>query len=231
MKFNHRNSLLFIALVILIAVASLRSVRGYLLFPQQQSQPGTLAAYVEEAQAQSVSQYSFPSGFHEYVVPETWDEVLNNFSFVIAEPLEKRSYGTGNDTTITSFYKFRILETLRSRPAPFAVTNPPTDMSAPQPNEFFMFKWGGLLSLSGVQLVAEEPTFPEFTMGQQYLMVMQLDASSKMANNALGPFGAYIINSNGTFESISPNGSTFETDLSTRYNNSINQLRAALSTP
>lgn len=228
MQTRPRNLILLLALVGTLTAVTIRSGRAYYLV-QQQSQPGTIAGYIEEAQAQNLNSITFDSGIHEYFVPNSWDEVLGRFSFLVVEPTELRSYGALADDTITSWYRFRLVETLATKPPPFAITQPPSDMTSPQSNEILMFKWGGTIIVNGVSVTAEEPAFPNFTMGQRYLLVVQLDANTKLVNNAMGVDGAYHIGANGQISSLNPNGGIFANDLAGRYSNSIDQLRIALN--
>lgn len=227
MKLTRKKVILYLIPLVLLGI-TLPSARGHLFFTQQPTEAGTLGAYVQEAQSMSLSTYEFPAGFHEYVTPETWSQVINNFTFVVADVTEVKSHGTANDRTITSWYRFHIVETLSSKPAPFPITDPPNDMTAPQANEILMFKWSGAVALNGVQLIAEEPSFPALAVGQRCLLILQLDSNTRLGNNALGPNGVYLITNN-TFTSINPEGSYFQSDLANLYNNSLTSLRAALS--
>jgi len=227
MKLTPKRLILFLILLVLFGI-TLQSARGHLFFTQQPTEAGTLGAYVQEAQSLGLSTYEFPAGFHEYWTPQTWPEVINNFTFVVADVTEAKSHGVANDRTISTWYRFQIVETLSSKPAPFAITNPPNDMTAPQANEILMFKWSGTVTLNGVQLIAEEPSFPPLTVGQRCLLIVQLDSNTRLANNALGSNGVYLI-TNDTFTSINPEGSYFASDLANLYNNSLTNLRAALS--
>ena len=227
MQTKTRNLILLLALLSSFAALTIQSGRAYYLF--QQSQPGTIAGYIEEAQAQNLSSITFDSGIHEYFIPSSWDEVLTGFSFLVVEPTELRSYGALTDDTIRSWYRFRVGETLAAKPPPFAITQPPSDMASPQNNEILMFKWGGTITVNGVSVTAEEPAFPNFTIGQRYLLVVQLDTNTKLVNNAMGVDGAYSLGANGQISSLNPNGGIFASDLAGRYGSSIDQLRVALN--
>lgn len=228
MRIRTATKVALVILVGILSVLTLQSVRAYLI-SQQQAQPATIAAYIAEAQAQNQTSITFPVGIHEYFLPNTWDNVISGFSFVIVEPIELRSYGTLTDDIVKSWYRFRVIETLSSKPPPFGITNPPTDMAQPQSNEILVFKWGGTVTLNGVQVTAEDPSFPNFTMGQRYLLIVQVDSNTRLANNAMGSDGAYAITSTGQILPVSPEGGAFQNDLATRYSSSIAQLRTALA--
>lgn len=228
MKVQTKKIIVLVIAVGALSVITIQSVRAYLI-AQLQAQPGTIAAYIEEAQANNETSISFPSGIHEYFLPNTWDSVVSSFSFLVVEPIEVRSYGTLTDDTVRSWYRFRVIETLSTKAPPFAITDPPGDMAPPQSNEILAFKWGGTVTVNGVQVTAEEPSFPNFVMGQRYLLVVQVDPNTRLANNAMGPDGAYIITASGQIVPVNSAGGVFQNDLASRYSSSIDQLRAALS--
>lgn len=208
------------------------SVRAYLLFQQTGSHPGTLDYFAEQAQAQGLTQYHFSAGVHEYQISRTWDDVVARFSFVVAEPLEVKSYphpGVGGDSDIESWYRFRIIETLSQKPTPFQLNPGPSDIAPAQPGQLLVHKFGGTLLRNGVQLVADEPSFPDYALGQRYLLILFVDPNSSVGSVTMGSNGVYSVSASGTISSVDLVGSVFEADLATRYNNSLDQLRAALS--
>jgi hypothetical protein len=226
---------LLAASLIIVGAFMIPSVRAYLPFPQAGSHPGTLDFYAEQAQAQGLSQYTFPAGITEYSVSRSWDDALSRFSIILAEPLEVRSYPRGaadlGDSNIESWYRFRVLETLSSKPNPFPINGFPADMAPPQSDQLLVWKAGGRLTRNGVQLFGEEPAFPEFVFGQRYLLILYLDPISRGGDITMGSYGVYYVNASGVISSVDPGGSVFDTDLANRYGNSINNLRAALSGP
>jgi hypothetical protein len=224
---------LLAASLIIVGAFMIRSVRAYLPFPQAGSHPGTLDFYAEQAQAQGLSQYTFPAGIIEYSVSPSWDDAVSRFSFVLAEPIEVRSYprgeGVGGYCCIQSWYRFRVLETLSSKPTPFPINGFPTDMAPPQSDQLLIWKSGGRLTRNGVQLFAEEPAFPEYTFGQRYLLILFIDLNTRGGDVSMGSYGVYSVNASGVLTSIDPGGGIFDADLASRYGNSINSLRAALN--
>lgn len=228
MNLKTKKLMAVMVLVVVLSLVTLQSGRAFLTW-QSQAQPGTIAAYLEEAQVNNQNSITFPAGIHEYFRPDTWDGVISGFSFLIAEPIEVRSFGTLTDDTIKSWYRFRIIETLATKPPPFAITDPPGGMAPPQTNELLVFKWGGTVTLNGIQVTAEEPSFPDLIIGQRYLLIVQVDPSTRLANNAMGSDGAYTISASGQILPVNPEGGVFQNDLATRYSSSIDQLRAALA--
>jgi hypothetical protein len=225
-------SVCFISLLISLASGSsfLKAVKA----PQQTFPPGTLNYYAQQAQAQGFTRYTFESGIYEYVEPDNWDIVLGAYSFAVVELLETRSYPDSTDGTIGSWQRFRVLETLSQKPLACSdcfYPTPPNDVLPAQPDEILVRKHSGTLQRNGVTLVAKESDFPDFTAGQRYLLIVDLNSSTKVGDLALGPAGAYRLDASNNIACVCdiPNAhNPYQADIASRYNNSLNQLRVAL---
>lgn len=232
-----RNKLGMLALILLVAVgvfsiksAAIKAKRA----PQITAEQGTLAWYAQQAQAQGATGYQFNAGEVEYSQPNGWDDVLTNYSLVRGQFLTAKSYPALQNRSIITWYKFRIDETLSQKPilscagCP-SIPTPPAEMLPIQANEVLVSKLGGTLDYNGVTLVARETSFPDFLFSTNYLLILQLDTSSRVGKLDLGPVGAYKVNSSGIMQVINPEMNVYGNDLTNRYANSINQLRAALN--
>jgi hypothetical protein len=223
---------LLAASLIIVGAFMIPSVRAYLLFQQTGSHPGTLDYYAEQALAQGLTEYHFSAGIYEYRLSPSWDDVVSRFSFVVAEPIEVKSsptQGVGGDDGIQSWYRFRVIEQLSSKPPPFVLGPLPSDLQPAQTDQLWVFKPGGILQRNGVQLVADELSFPAYSFGQRYLLILYLDPTARSGAIIMGSQAVYSVTSSGVLSSVDPLGSVFEADLATRYNNSLDQLRAALN--
>jgi hypothetical protein len=206
-------------------------VKAYLVHTQSDLMPNTLAWYAEQAQARGLTRYEIGAGIHEYYLPDTWNDVLTRFSLVVAEPVELRSYphpGVGGDSDIETWYRFRVVETLSTKTTPFPLGPGPSDMLPAHSDELFVFKWGGSLTQSGVQLDAIESDYPAYMIGQKYLVILDQDLSQRVGSVQMGSAGVFLVSSTGNLSSISPGESIFQEDLANRYSNSLDQLRASL---
>lgn len=200
---------------------------------QTSTVPNTLGWYAQQAQAQGKTEYLFDAGIYEYLVPSTWDDVIaSDFTFIVAEPTGSKSYPTpganGTQDGIETWYRFKVDETLSSKPVPGSLHPAPNDAPPLQNNEIYIRKAGGSLSLNGIELTAVEPDFPVYRIGQKYLMILYYDPASKLGAIVMGSNGVYSVDSSGNLSSVSSNGSPYTDDIANRYNNNLNQLRAAL---
>ncbi|HEX3145374.1 MAG TPA: hypothetical protein VHQ64_15485 [Pyrinomonadaceae bacterium] len=204
--------------------------------PQAPTEANTLAWYAEQAQAAGANAYNFGSARVEYDEPETWDDVLANYTVVTAQLVSSQSYATFMDRDIQTWYKFRINETLSQKPiiscdgCPPFPTAPP-EMLPLQANEMLVAKPGGSLSYNGIFLTSQNPEFPDFLPSETYMFVMQLDTASQVGKLSIGPSGAYSVDANSIMHPTNPILNVYEADLSSRYGMSLNQMRAVLNPP
>ncbi|HEX8071621.1 MAG TPA: hypothetical protein VF546_16825 [Pyrinomonadaceae bacterium] len=233
--------LLVIALVSLgVSLTKSTAIKARFALLQGTAAPYTLDWYALEAQAQGAQQYQFSAGIYEYAQPDTWDDVLAGNSFIIAEPVEARGYAEADDRGIETWYRFRIIETLSTKPVHRPLGLPPSDLAPPQANEILLPRHGGTLVRNGVTLTAIDGQFPQFVTAppQRYLLILDIDQTSKVGYVWLGPLGVYRLDSAGTMTSVvvdnpyitnkRPENNPYYQDIAERYNNSVNQLRAAL---
>lgn len=232
-----KNKFGMLALIFMVAVgvitiksATINARRA----PQVAAEPGTLDWYAQQAQAQGVTGYQFDAGDVEYSQPDAWDDVLANYSIVRGQIIDAKSYPALQNSSIETWYKFRVDETLSQKPVLScagcgSMPTPPADMLPLQSNEILISKLGGTLQYNGVTLVAKEQTFPDFLFSQNYMLILQLNTSSKVGKLDLGPWGAYTVDSYGILKVVNPETNAYQADLTSRYANSINQLRSALN--
>jgi hypothetical protein len=234
-----RIALLLIALIVPIA-GTLSAIKSSSVraLPQATANPGTLDWYAQQAQAQGASGYTFESGIFEYSEPATWDTVLGLYSFVIVEPVQVKSYPSSSEDIIYSWYKFRVIETLQQKDplacpgCPLLPDSVPADLTPPQAGEIALVKSSGVLVRNGITLAAQESIFPDFTMGQRYLLIIELNPSTRIGSLDMGPLGVYMLDSSGNMTALvaaSFRDNPFQADITNRYGNSVNQLRASLN--
>jgi hypothetical protein len=204
--------------------------------PQAMTEPGTLDWYAEQAQASGANAFNFRAARVEFDEPETWDDVLANYTVITAQLVSSKSYPAALNRDIQTWYKFRITETLSQKPiiscdgCPPYPTAPP-DMLPLQANEMLVAKAGGSLTYNGVLLTAQNPEFPDFLPSETYMFVMQLDTASQVGVLSVGPSGAYSVDANSIMHPTNPILNVYEADLSSRYGMSLTQMRAVLNPP
>lgn len=203
---------------------------------QSDVEPGTLDWYAEQAQGQGANGWEFGSGIFEYVEPSTWDGVLATQSLVVVEPIETRSYRNHDNTGVWSWWRFRIVEVLsqQSLSSCYTCSIPtvlPADFPAAKADQIVLEKYSGSLTHKGAWLTAVEPSFPEYLIGQRYLLILDLDPRDRSAVVRMGPLGVYKIDSAGNFACVCETvgrENPYRDELRLRYENSLANLRAAL---
>lgn len=201
------------------------------------AEPGTLDWYAEQAQLEGASGWELGSGKFEYIEPATWDEVLATQSFVVVEPIEHRSYPNQSNKGIWSWWRFRLLETLSQNSVASCYTCSiptvlPADFPAPLSDQIVLEKYSGSLFHNGVWLTAVEPSFPEYVIGQKYLLILDLDPRDRSGSVRMGPLGVYRVDPSGIMTCVCESvgrENPYKDDLQARYGNSLNQLRAAMN--
>jgi len=91
-----------------------------------------------------------------------------------------------------------------------------------------VLKAGGALVLDGVKVINQERDFPEFSKSQEYLLLLDLNFSTKVGRLSIGPYGAFTIDSNGSFKSVNKKPHPLKQEMEIRYVNSMERLRANL---
>ncbi len=192
-------------------------------------EPGTLDWYAQEAQQNGLTAETFFAGVTEYVQPASWDAVLAQYGLIVVEPLEARAYPTFRDHSIETWYRFRIVETLSSRQLLRSLRPPPSDFSPSQANEIVLYKNGGTLVRNGIALTAIDPEYPQFSLTsppKRYLLAVEINSATGTASLIMGQFGVFTIDGSGTLTPVNLDN-PFQQDISSRYNNSLNELRAS----
>lgn len=234
-------ALFVLAAISVLAVAfSKRSVRAFFFRQQVTAEAYSLDWYAQDAQSRGEASNIFSAGVIEYDHPETWDDVLANYSLVVAEVVDQKFYPSGPisgpHNTINTWVTLRVHENLRLKDVAACadctpLVPPPADLAAPASDQIVAIKHGGSLLWNGVNLTAVDPAFPNLMAGQRYLLIIDLDVSRKLGYFSLGPRGAYLIGSSNGLIPINPDANPYQSDLTNRYGNSLDQLRAALNPP
>lgn len=230
--------LVSIGLSVLALAASRGSVRAFFFRPQVTAQVGSLDWYAQDAQSRGEVSNIFSAGMIEYSYPETWDDVLADYTFVVAEVVDQKYYPSGSVSgpadTINTWVRLRVIETLRSKDATACadcvpLISPPGDLAAPEADQLLAIKHGGSLLWNGVNLTAVDNAFPNLMPGQRYLLILDVDPALKLGYFSLGPRGAYIIGSSNGLIAINPEANPYQSALTNRYGNSLDQLRHSLN--
>jgi len=227
-------------LCVLALPLSKPSVRAFFFRPQVTAEVYSLDWYAQDAQSRGEVSNVFSAGVIEYNHPETWDDVLANYTFIVAEVVDQKYYPSaplsGPPNNINTWCRLRVIETLQLKNVATCadcapLVTPPADLPPAESDQILAIKHGGSLLWNGVNLTAVDNAFSNLMPGQRYLLILDVDPARKLGEFALGPRGAYIIGSANGLIAINPEANPYQSDLTNRYGNSLDQLRASLNPP
>jgi hypothetical protein len=186
--------------------------------------------YAEKAKRQRQPKVSIPSPVFDYAGSSSSLDInsaLATYTVVIAEPLEKRTYQfTEND--LVTWYKFKILDNLSNRKSPacplYDVTSPPQEFLPLAADEFALSKNGGQATIDGVEIEQVEKDFPQYELGQKYLLFLSFEPSG-VATAAGGPLGVFSAKADGTVLPINMRDHPLKDGLKQKFSNSIERLK------
>lgn len=223
--------LLSIGLVALIGPKLKTSAREG-AFRMETAEPGSIEEMAQEAAANGQTYTGIPLlAQHEDVTG--MDQAKANYSVLVARADSKQTLQT-SPFNIATWFRFTVTEVLSTQ-APFVCVNgrctPPAGVAGPGASELLLPKAGGSVVVNGVQVELALQGFPDFALGQSYLLFIDYDASSRLGAPVLGSIGVFSVDASGNLASISPESNDLKTDIATRYGNSLSQVRAAFGSP
>jgi len=159
------------------------------------------------------------------------DEALQNYSVVIAEPIESKSYLAESGDEISTAYKFRILETLSQRNAVLCNSCPSlVDVSEKlQPalyNEFILGLSGGTVTVDGVEVTMVSDRTLKIEDGQRYLMFISFTPGG-MARLIGGPSGLFRITSDESLEAMGNGKHRLAVEIGARFSRNLSRFKEA----
>lgn len=227
------SAVLVIALSSILITLSSNSANSKLQDLEKSKDRGKLSWYAAMAKAKGQSEAKVAVPVIEYAVPKDLDDALAYYSLVIVEPLEKKSYP--EESTITSWYKFRLIEEL-SRPTILCTTCPdiepaPADMLPLKSDEFVARRCEGEIELAGIKLVSVDRDHPGFQKGKRYVIFLAFDTTRTAAALRMGPSGTYLLDD---LDQLKPINETCKhpviDELTGGADHSLNKLRRRLKT-
>jgi len=220
---------------VLVVAGTMRTQSGQQRLPQQEeNRRGTLKWHAQQAKAKGEQQVIIPAPIERVAHVTNLDEALSRFHLtaLIGQPIEEKSFAQDEDN-ITTWYKFRVKEYLsqqsvsecRSCSLPPDV---PQEFLPLKDGEILVSKAGGTLVLDGVKVINAERDFPEFSKSQEYLLFLDLNISTKIGRLSIGPYGVFIVNSDGSFTSVNKKPHPLKQEMTIRYANSTERLKQNL---
>jgi hypothetical protein len=159
------------------------------------------------------------------------DLAARDYSVVVAEPTENKSYFMGSQA-VRTWYRFRIVDTLSQKPpSPCYTCSPvpdiPEDFGAINPNEFLMATAGGTVSVDGIEVTVDNPAIPAFEKGKKYLLFISI-TPSQVALLAAGPSGVFRVNEDESLEAVNKSNRPLKSDINQRFNLKLSKLKEQL---
>jgi hypothetical protein len=202
--------------------------------PQEYIKDRSIASLAQRAKNQGKTKVAAPGLILDYAGGNIGsDEALQNYSVVIAEPIDRKSYISDSADEIGTAYKFRVLDILSQRNAVFCNGCPRVnDVSGKLPpalyNEFLLESSGGTVAVDGVEVTMPSGGMPKFEDGQRFLMFISY-APGGMATLIGGPSGLFRITSDESLEAIGNGKQRLAVEIATRFSKSLSRFKQAMS--
>lgn len=225
--------LLSLGLALLVGPKARTSASDYAM-KMEAAEPGSIEEAAQEAAAAGLSYVGIPLlTQHEDV--NGFDEAKTYYSILVARADSRQTLQT-SAFTVATWYRFTVTEVLSTQ-APFVCVNgrcnPPAGVAGPGGSEMLLPVAGGTVISNGVTVEMANQGFPDFALGQSYLLFVDYDGASRLGAAVLGGIGAFSVSPDGTLAGLSAEPSDLKSDIANRFGNSLSQVRAALggSTP
>lgn len=170
-----------------------------------------------------------PSSTPEYKSVNNIDEALSNYAVVIARPVARES--KNQVYSISTWYKFKVIENISDKTFSDRTdhADAPKELLPVQPDEILIPKGGGDLVIDGVEVICEEPGFPQFEISRTYLLFVKPDPFSRKFGRigafTLGPKGVFVVRSDGLVEPLARESHRLSSELERLYVNSLERIK------
>jgi len=233
-----RPSLIIAAFIVSVGLVGVvlnrRSVPPVPIVHAQQTpiEPGSIDDTVQKAIANGKFSVTVPLEImHEDV--DGFDDAKAHYSILVADAVSKQSFAT-SAYSVETWFKFTVTETILST-APHVCVNGacslPAGLPAASSNELWLSKSGGAIERNGVTVKFEWDEFPDFNVGQRYVLFIDMNQSTRVGANALGPVGVFMLDNNGIIASVLGEDTNLKSDISSRFGNCLTQLRNSINPP
>jgi hypothetical protein len=231
-----KSILLILTGMVLVVAGTMRTKSGQQRLPQQEeTRRGTLKWHAQQAKAKGEQQVVIPAPIERVAHVTNLDEALSRFHLtaLIGQPVEEKSFAQGEDN-IATWYKFKVKEYLSQQSVSECQKcslppDVPQEFLPLKDDEILVLKAGGALVLDGVKVINQERDFPEFSNSQEYLLLLDLNLSTKVGRLSIGPYGVFTIDSNGSLKSVNKKPHPLKQEMEIRHLNSVERLRANLT--
>lgn len=208
------------------------------VFQQSTPEQGTLQAMAFDAKAGGETEVYLTKNILFQGV-DNLDLAISKYTIVEATPLLSNSYIT-NPASIGTWYKFRVDGVLSQKPWPqcsecTTADDPPADFLPLNSDEIAILHPGAVKLVDDVTFFQDVPDFPDFSIGQKYLLFLDYDSTKKVGSIGAGPVAIYMITGYGTlvpvYQAETETNNPIASEFASRYGNSVDLLSIALGNP
>lgn len=204
-------------------------VQGVVETDRDKSRRPTIRRRAQQAKANGQTEMDWPQSSGDYLTVDSVEQASKTHLAVIAEPVQMESRLEDDDEMISSWYKFRIVETLSEPPPyPFSFGSPPGELSPLNQNEFAARLPGGSLTVDGVKVVSHPPESPALPLFKKYLLFIDLDSASRVARIEYGPDSIFSVKGDGSTKVFNGRVTPLQRNVEARHGNSIDRIKASL---
>ncbi|HXI23669.1 MAG TPA: hypothetical protein VNG71_07325 [Pyrinomonadaceae bacterium] len=200
--------------------------------PQDYVKDKSVVSLSRRAKNEGKTQVSMPGKIIDYPgMNMGLDEALQNYSVVIAELVESKSYISESADEIATAYKLRIVESLSQRNAVSCNgCSPVKDVSdklqPAQYNEFMLNLSGGSVTVDGVEVSMISDRTLKIEDGQRYLMFISFTPGG-MARLIGGPSGLFRITHDESLEAMSDGTHRLAREIAARFSRNLSKFKQA----
>jgi ligand-binding SRPBCC domain-containing protein len=161
----------------------------------------------------------------------TLNEALSNYSVVVAQLIEKRTYAEKHG--LHTWYKFRVLETLSHRPLPHysqwsSYVNPPSDLLPVGADELLMQGADGSMVIDEVTVI-QRSNSPDYLPTKRYLLFVELDSSRRLATVPWpDEIGIFTVDADGKVKATDNLSYDLKDQMGKLFGNSVGRLKLYL---
>jgi len=196
----------------------------------QQGEWATLKGRVLDAKAEGLDEVELS------LLSCGWDigslrQALARDTVMLVEVVGKKTFAHKYD--LTTWYKFRIIETLSEKPMPKypnyeSLPDPPEEMRPLKEDEFVIHEANGQMEIDGVRVI-QRSNGVVYSDGGTYLLFLHIEPRKRVAvRSGTDPLGVFLIAKDGTFKAYIDRPYPLRDQMARRYGNSIEKLRTAL---
>jgi hypothetical protein len=200
---------------------------------ERSQERGTLTWFAKRANARGERRAVKAAPLTSYVTDvKDIDEVASNYHLAVVLPVKSTAVAK-NDSLILTWYKLKVVEDLSRQkisrcsacPLPVSI---PQDMLPVLPDELLVTKFGGTVSIDGVEVTMEDKEFPPLSLSEKYLLFFETDPTGTIGDLMLGPGGVFVVRGDDSLTPLTDKGHDLSNHVRQRAGNSLRSLAEAV---